>query len=62
MLDAVVTYYNYQKKEINMEKVRHDINSLKDKRLAKILESMLTVDPKKRVRYRDIEEILDKMD
>lgn len=58
MLDSIINYYNIHKKCINMEKCYEDVEGVNNQVLKGMLKGMLEVDVGKRVRFKDLEKIV----
>lgn len=54
MLDSAVTYYNYNQRTIDLPKLNKDIKLLKNHTLAAILSRMLQLDPRKRIKFKEL--------
>lgn len=54
MLDSAVTYYNYISRTIDINKLNKEIKLLKNHRLASILSRMLQMDPRKRIKFKEL--------
>jgi hypothetical protein len=62
MLDSAVTYYNYINKTIDINKLNKEIKLVKNHRLASILSRMLQMDPRKRIRFKELESMIGKLE
>ncbi len=60
MLDGAVTYYDYLGGRMDINKLNKDIKQLKNSKLAAVLSRMLQLDPRKRIKFKELEGLLSK--
>jgi hypothetical protein len=61
MLDSAVTYYNYVSCSVDIGKLNRDIRRLRSNILASILSRMLQMDPRKRIKFKELESVIGKL-